>query len=92
MLVSAPVDIEFELAVLETGIGLVSNMLKTKFKTTIEEDKAILLDQNVSWRLYLAVTHRLNQKEILQSQERLMTVLLRILTKIHQANIGTSML
>lgn len=44
LLVSAPVDLEFELAVLETGIGLVSNMLKTKFKTTINEDKQILAD------------------------------------------------
>ncbi len=67
LLVSAPVDIEFEMAVLETGIGLVTNMLNTKFKTTIEEDKAILADSNIGWRLYLAVTHRLNQKEILQS-------------------------
>jgi len=67
LLVSAPVDLEFELAVLETGIGLVSNMLKTKFKTTIEEDQAILANENIGWRLYLAVTHRLNQKEILRS-------------------------
>ena len=66
------------MAVLETGIGLVSNMLKTKFNTTIDEDKAILGDPNIGWRLYLAVTHRLNQKEILQSQEQIMTVLLRI--------------
>jgi hypothetical protein len=92
LLVSAPVDIEFEMAVLETGIGLVSNMLKTKFNTTIDEDKAILGDPNISWRLYLAVTHRLNQKEILQSQEHIMTVLLRIVKKIYETNKGTSML
>ena len=67
LLVSCPVDLEFELAVLETGINLVSGMLKTKFKTTIEEDKAILADPDINWRMYLAVTHRLNQKEILQS-------------------------
>ena len=42
MLVSAPVDIEFEVVVLETAIGLVSNMLKTKFATTIAEDQQIL--------------------------------------------------
>ncbi len=92
MLVSAPVDIEFEMAVLETGIGLVSNMLNTKFKTTIAEDKAILADENIGWRLYLAVTHRLNQKEILQSQEHIMTVLHKIIKKMHEANKGTSML
>ena len=60
LLVSAPVDLEFELAVLETGIGLVSNMLKNKFTTTIDEDRAIISDPNIAWRLYLAVTHRLN--------------------------------
>ncbi len=92
MLVSAPVDIEFEVTVLETGIDLVSNMLKTKFKTTIEEDKAILSDPNIGWRLYLAVTHRLNQKEILQSQEHIMTVLLRIIKKLHETNKGPSIL
>lgn len=91
-MVSAPVDIEFEMAVLETGIGLVSNMLKTKFNTTIEEDKAILADPNIGWRLYLAATHRLNQKEILQSQEHIMTVLLKIVKKIYETNKGTSML
>lgn len=80
------------MAILETGIGLVSNMLKTKFQTTIEEDQAILADLDVGWRLYLAVTHRLNQKEILKSQEHLMTVLLKIIRKIHEANMGTSLL
>lgn len=59
LLVSAPVDLEFEMAVLETAINLVSNMLKTKFATTIDEDKAILADLDISWRLYLAVSHRL---------------------------------
>ena len=67
LLVSAPVDPEFEIVILETGIGLVSNMLKTKFATTISEDLATLQKGNVPWRLYLAITHRLNQKEILQS-------------------------
>ena len=57
---SAPVDLEFELSVLDTAIGLVSGMLKTKFATSIEEDRAILLKPDIPWRLYLAVTHRIN--------------------------------
>lgn len=36
LLVSAPVDIEFEIKVLQTAIGLVSGMLSSKFATTIE--------------------------------------------------------
>ena len=39
LLVSVPVDIEFEMKVLQTAIGLVSGMLQSKFPTTIEEDK-----------------------------------------------------
>lgn len=42
ILVSAPVDTEFEILILETGIGLVANMLRTKFATTIAEDMALL--------------------------------------------------
>lgn len=67
LLVSAPVDLEFELQVLDTAIGLVSNMLKTKFATTMQEDQEILGRGDLGWRMYLAVTHRLNQKEILKS-------------------------
>lgn len=65
LLVSGPVDTEFELVILETAIGLVSNMLKTKFATTIAEDQATLAKGDLTWRLYLAITHRVNQKEIL---------------------------
>lgn len=42
LLVSAPVDIEFEIKVLQTAIGLVSGMLASKFPTTIEQDKETL--------------------------------------------------
>jgi hypothetical protein len=33
LLVSAPVDLDFELVILKTGIDLVGNMLRTKFAT-----------------------------------------------------------
>ena len=67
LLVSAPVDIEFEIKVLQTAIGLVSGMLSSKFPTTIEQDKDTLQQPDLSWRKYVAVTHRLTQKEILAS-------------------------
>lgn len=38
LLVSAPVDLDFELLILKTGIDLVGNMLRTKFATTLEDD------------------------------------------------------
>jgi predicted Mrr-cat superfamily restriction endonuclease len=38
LLVSAPVDIDFELFILKTGMDLVGNMLKDKFPTKLEDD------------------------------------------------------
>lgn len=81
LLVSAPVDVDFELHCLHTGVGLVSGMLKTKFKTTLEEDRELLL-QDLEWRLYLAVCHRCTQKEILASLEKLMSILIAILNRL----------
>jgi hypothetical protein len=36
LLVSSPVDVQFEIKILETALGLISGMLAAKFKTTIE--------------------------------------------------------
>jgi hypothetical protein len=36
LLVSAPVDVDFELLILKTGFNLVGNMLREQFKTTLE--------------------------------------------------------
>jgi hypothetical protein len=42
LLVSAPVDIEFEMLVLRTGFNLVGNMLNEKFATTLDQDQKML--------------------------------------------------
>jgi hypothetical protein len=67
MLISAPVDLDFELQVVSTAHNLCANMLKTKFPTTLEQDRKMLTEDQ-PWRKYLALTHRTNQKEILASQ------------------------
>lgn len=42
LLVSAPVDLDFELLILKTGIDLVGNMLRYKFATLLEDDLKLL--------------------------------------------------
>ena len=58
LLVSSPVNLDFEIYILEQGISLVSNLLDNKFPTSMREDLEILAKEDTSWRLYLAVTHR----------------------------------
>ena len=58
LLVSSPVNLDFEIYILGQGIGLVSNLLDNKFPTSMQEDLEILAKEDISWRLYLAVTHR----------------------------------
>ena len=59
-------------------------MLNTKFKTSISEDKLLLEEEITNYRIKLAIIHRLNQKEILAEQIKLMTILLRIVARLKQ--------
>ena len=68
ILVSTPVDLDFEIKIVEMGLGLVYNILVTKYATTLEEDQELLKNQDLGWRKYLAVTHRTAQKELLLDQ------------------------
>lgn len=81
LLVSAPVDVDFELIILKTGADLVGNMLRTKFETQLDEDQKIL-NSDLSWRKYVAVTHRTAQKEVLQSQEKILKILLTFMNRL----------
>ena len=88
-MVSSPTDIEFEIKILETALGLIDGMATKRFSTTYEQDMKILEDPNIFWRTYVAVVHRVTQKEILIEQERMMRILLTILKRIDKANEGT---
>ena len=52
-------SIDFEIYILSQGIGLVTNLLENKFPTSMKEDLELLAKEDISWRLYLAVTHRI---------------------------------
>ena len=57
-------------------------MPQTKFATSIFCDQQYLKEPGLPWRKYVALTHRLNQKQILANQERLMTTLRLILVQM----------
>lgn len=87
LLISAPVDIEFEQQVLISVISLLQNLLKTRFKTPIEEDENILRkdrdgSEKLTYRKRVAVSFRLQQKRILASQIKLCQVLTIILSRL----------
>jgi hypothetical protein len=42
LLVSCPVDLDFEIYILSVGLNLVRNMLKFKYPTTLESDRELL--------------------------------------------------
>lgn len=42
LLVSAPVDIDFEIFVVSCGLNLMRNMVNTKFDTSLEQDRKML--------------------------------------------------
>ena len=66
--VSVPVNVGFEIHIIKTGIHLIWQLLNLKYKTTLEEDYAILAQKGSCWRTYSAVTHRVTQKEALATQ------------------------
>jgi hypothetical protein len=79
----------FELHVLATGINLLEDLLRSRFKTpTLEEDEEILKDKSISWRLRFAVTHRLGLKRILLSNLHLLKVLAHLLAHVQTEAAG----
>ena len=82
LLVSVPVDTDFEIYILKTGIDLVKQLLCFKYPTQLSQDLEILETPNLNYRTYLAVTHRVAQKEALKSQQDLLTILLFLVEQI----------
>ena len=83
ILISTPVDIEFEMLTLGCAIHLLNQLLSSRFRgVTVEQDRAELARTDLSWRRRCAITHRLNCKEILTSNINLCNVLMRILANL----------
>ena len=55
---SGPAECAFEVHVLTTGVKLIDNLLNEKYPTKLERDLEILDQDDLSYRTYLAVTHR----------------------------------
>lgn len=81
LLVSAPVDTEFELLVLACTINLLKGLMTTRFKTPLETDRALLRDPTLPIRKRFAVLHRMNAKEILTDNINFCHILMKILAR-----------
>lgn len=84
LLVSCPVDLDFELFVVACGLNLMRNMMNNKYDTTLEQDRRLLAQIQDNWRFKLGLIHRITQKEILNDQVSLLSILLRILCRIKE--------
>lgn len=87
LLLSTPVDPDFELIVIACAIQLLENFVKARFKTSIAEDNALLKTDNVSSRLFWAIRHRIDCKTILEANIALLQILVRILAKLQFASV-----
>jgi hypothetical protein len=84
LLVSSPVDVDFELFTVSCALNLMKNMMTTKYPTTLDQDRTMLNQVHSNWRFKLALIHRINQKEILSDQIKLLAILLRILARVKE--------
>ena len=82
ILVSSPVDIEFEMFMLALAVNLLNSLLTNRFKTTLDEDIAILKRTDISYRKRLAVMYRRESKLILHSNIKLCNILIHILARL----------
>jgi hypothetical protein len=81
LLVSAPVDSEFEMLVVACTINLLQGLMTSRFKTPLEEDRKLLQDPSLPIRNRFAVLHRMNAKEILTTNINYCQILMRILAR-----------
>jgi hypothetical protein len=81
LLVSAPVDAEFEMLVVACTINLLKGLMTSRFKTPLETDRGLLQDKSLSIRQRFAILHRMNAKEILEENINYCQILMRILAR-----------
>ena len=81
LLVSAPVDAEFEMLVIACTINLLKGLMTSRFKTPLETDHELLRDPALPIRQRFAVLHRMNAKEILTENINYCNILMRLLAR-----------
>ena len=83
ILISTPVDVEFEMLTLACAIQLFDSMLAKRFKgVTVEQDKVELAKPNLSSRKITAIHHRMACKDILTSTKKLCYITMEILARM----------
>lgn len=82
ILVSSPVDIEFEMFMLALAINLLNSLLSNRFNTSVAEDDEILQSKDLPYRRRLAVMYRRESKLILHSNIKLCNILMHILARL----------
>lgn len=82
LLVSTPVDPEFELLMVACTVNLLDGLRTSRFKSTREDDMALLKQSDLPIRKRFAVQHRLDCKNILHSNITLCQILARILARL----------
>ena len=91
ILVSSPVDLEFEMFILALAVNLLNTLLEKRFATTIEQDTEILKQKDLPYQKRLAVEYRRESKLILQSNIKLCNVLCHVLARLQaEMNKGTA--
>lgn len=83
LLISSPVDAEFEMLVIACTINLLKGLIATRFKTPLEEDYKLLSNPELGFRKRCAVLHRKNAKEILNANINYCNILMRILARFN---------
>ena len=84
LLISSPVDAEFELLVVACAINMLQGLLTARFKSTEAEDLKQLEGEGLSMRVRFAIQHRMDSRGILESNIKYYNILARILAKIIQ--------
>ena len=71
LLVSTPVDVEFEMLVLACSINLLNDFFSKRFKSTLEEDLELIKNPQLAYNVRLAIMNRIDLKRILNSNVKI---------------------
>ena len=90
ILMSTPVDIEFELLVMACTIQLLQSLISSRFATTLEQDEEELKQEGLSSRRITAIRYRMSSKRVIMSNMNLCNIMIRILARLQaEINKGT---
>jgi hypothetical protein len=81
LLVSSPVDPQFEMLIVGCAINLLDGFQKAQFRGPLEKDLEMLKMESLSSRKRIAITNRVGQKQILLANVNLLNILMRILAR-----------